>query len=409
MWRPHNDMRSDAFLFTETGEERNDLISDSSSLTKKARRQLPKELSQATFMEARNASIAIADGAMLRRWQVIKGEIALTHLIEDEPLQVKFTAPEYLTLLGHATTYESLRNELQTLSPQGVLLFHISIGLALQERHATLEIDELIRLLGWSPRSRKERSEMRWTVYRWLLIFDAMTVIGKRPGKYCDPVTKEVLDLTCRSVLVKITETDFTKERAAFDHSEPPVRVTLTAGPFLEKFRGNRQVLQDFGNVLKLARLPTGKPSGAWALSIGLTLNQLWRQGAGYAQVNRANGKPNVSFKYPFTRYRLLDMFRPDLARVEDVLGSQNPKRAQQYWDEAIELLTEHKVIGGYSELDKLPQKRMGWQGYWLKNQRLEIKPNEEGVKAVLELTRQGAKAKRAVKRPSTRPSFANV
>jgi tRNA G37 N-methylase Trm5 len=83
------------------------------------------------------------------------------------------------------------------------------------------------------------------------------------------------------------------------------------------------------------------------------------------------------------------------------MLNSQNPKRAQQYWDEAIGLLKEHEVIGHYEELDKPPRKRVGWQEHWLKHQRLEIKPDADGIRLVWELARQVAKAKRAVKRPS--------
>src|ERR1043165_4849751 len=147
MGRLNIDIGSDVLIYTETGEELDDLKTDNQvAPSKKLRWQLPIELPQSTFSEARNASIAIADGTTLRRWREIKGEVALTHLLDDEALQAKFAAPEYLAISGHVATYDSLRDELRTLSPQGVLLFQISIGLALQERHATLQIDELIRL-----------------------------------------------------------------------------------------------------------------------------------------------------------------------------------------------------------------------------------------------------------------------
>jgi hypothetical protein len=38
--------------------------------------------------------------------------------------------------------------------------------------------------------------------------------------------------------------------------------------------------LQYFGNIRKLTGLPTGKAAGEIALSIGLALHQLWREGA---------------------------------------------------------------------------------------------------------------------------------
>jgi hypothetical protein len=363
---------------------------------KKPRRPLPRELSQWTFQEVRDASIAIADGARLRRWYEIPGETALRHIIEGEPFQVKLTIGPWQAWLGDATSHEDLRRALQTFTTQGALLLQLAVGLALQERHATLEIDDLIRLMGWQPRSTNERAEMRQTIYRWLSLLDSMAVIGKRRQEYTDKLTNERLDLTCTSALVRITEVRSVTQQTGLSHGETPVSVTLTAGPFLDKLRGNKQVLQHFGNVQKLAELPAGKPSGAWALSIGLALNQLWRQGAKTAQINNAgdSNRKTVSFRFPFTRYRLLDMFRAE-PWVENVLTSANPKRAQKYWCEAISLLQQQGVVGDYAELDKLPQGHKGWQHYWLHQQRLDIRPTGDAVEAVVELSRSVIRAKK--------------
>ena len=74
---------------------------------------LPETVSQSTFREARNASVSIADGASLRRWQPIPGEVALMHAIEGEPLQVKLAAGTLLT--NSDSTYEALCDELKKL------------------------------------------------------------------------------------------------------------------------------------------------------------------------------------------------------------------------------------------------------------------------------------------------------
>ena len=307
-----------------------------------------------TFREARNACVAIADGASQRRWQEIRGETALQHFMEGDPLSVKLSVGQSLAGLGHELTYDDLRQELKLLDAQSVLLFHVLIGLALQEVHVTVELDDLIRAVGWLPHGRRERVEMRRRLFRTLTVFDSITVHGRRTGTYRDPVTKDVLDLTIVGKLIMLSELQFAEDNSA--QGEPPVVVTVTAGPFLDKFRGNNQVLQHFGNVRKLTELPTGKPSGAWALSIGLALNQLWREGASRVEDAAVGDKGHKTVRYqrPFTRFQLLDMFRPE-PWVEDVLNSKNPMRAQQYWSEAISLLRKKNLVGHYKELDKLP------------------------------------------------------
>src|SRR5699024_3063502 len=104
------------------------------------------------------------------------------------------------------------------------------------------------------------------------------------------------------------------------------------------------------------------------------------------------------SFYRPFTRYQLLDMFRAE-PWVEDILNSDNPKRAQKYWKGAIRLLTNHGLVAHSVELDKLPKNRSGWQEFWLHRQRLDIRPKGQSLKDVVELSRSGGAFKRATKR----------
>lgn len=367
------------------------------ALAVRPRKALPETVGQSTFHEARNASVSIADGARLRRWKEVPGETALMHVMDGEPLQVKLTAGPSLAGGWRDITYDALRGELQKLDAQSVLLFQILIGLTLEEAHVTLELDHLIRTLGRQPRSRDEREKMRREIFHWLTVFDSLTVHGRRPGKYFDPVTKETLDLTIAGKLIMLSAVAFAERPHESDNLVSPVFVTLTAGPFLEKFRNNKRVLQHFGNVRKLTELPTGKPSGAWALSVGLALNQYWRQGASYSKVNHAGDDSHltVQSKYPFTRFRLLDLFRSE-PWVEDVLNSENPHRARRYWKEAIRLLKQHGVIGYFRELDRLPENRKGWKDYWLNRQRLDIRPKQDGAEAVAELSRSAKKAARA-------------
>jgi hypothetical protein len=179
----------------------------------------------------------------------------------------------------------------------------------------------------------------------------------------------------------------------AFDNSSPPIEVSWVVGPWLDRFRDNKQVLQFFGEVDKLAAIPAGKPTGTWAQSIGLALNQLWRERARRATATRAgeNNRLTVIFDVPFTRYELLDMFRA-APWVEDILYGDNPSRAQQYWDGAIRILKRGGVINHYKEKSRqiTPQRRLGWQEDWL-HQELDIRPKDEWVRAVADLAKKSA------------------
>jgi hypothetical protein len=172
--------------------------------------------------------------------------------------------------------------------------------------------------------------------------------------------------------------------------------VSAVAGPWLDQLRENEKVLQYFGDIQKLAAIPAGKPSGAWAQSLGLALNQLWREQAARAEVRYAGeeNKLTVAFK-PFTRSQLLGMFRAE-PWVEDILESSNPQRAQDYWKESIRILRfDTSIIGHYSELDEMPKSRKGWQVFWLNQQRLDIRPKQDDATAVAEISRNAARAKR--------------
>ena len=334
----------------------------------------PDNLPQQTFQEVRSSSVAICDGVSGRHWTNVIGEIALKHVIPDAPLQTKLTASPALDWFDKPASYEALRQELQGFSPATVLLFNLAIGIVLKKRHAEVEIDELIRELGWYVRNKTDRAEKRRIVYRWLLLLQSFTVHGRRVGKYHDKLTNEVIDLSVSSEIIRITEVYHAEQQLELDRSEPPIRLTLSASPWLERLADDPKVLQNFGRVQKLAGLPTGKASGAWALSIGLGLNQLWRERAARAEVctvGEAN-KLTVNFGRPFTRLELLDLFQPSPS-PEEILTSANPKRAVKYWDDAIKHLKDHGVIGHYRTLDAMPQSRRDWGEFWLKQQRLDL------------------------------------
>jgi hypothetical protein len=366
-----------------------------------AKKLIPRQLHQQTCREVRNAAIAMADGRTLRRWTEVEGENALAHTIPGETLHTKLIAGSGLDWWGLPPTCTSLRDELRKMELPAVLLLNILVGAALQRPHLTAGIDELIRSLGWNPRSTSARQDMRRKVWRWLLIFDSMKVYGKRPGVYRDRLTKEVLNLTSADALIRLTGMRGPAQ-LAFDNSSPPLEVSWVAGPWLDRFRNNTQVLQFFGDINKLAAIPSGQPRGAWAQSIGLALNQLWRERAAKSKVSRAgdDNRLTIIFDPLFTRFELLNMFRAE-PWIEDVLNSNNPQRAKDNWKGAIRILRhEAGVIGHYEELEpEVPaQRRLGWQMNWL-HQKLDIRPKDEWMNAIAEVCKQAVKVGRALAR----------
>jgi hypothetical protein len=271
-----------------------------------------------------------------------------------------------------------------------VLLMHVLIGGALElaERgrlYVTVAVDDLVAAIGWRPRSTPEREGMRRRVWRWLALYDACEIIGRRAGRYRDPDTRELIDLVSRDALIRITGRRLPAQ-LAFDDSAAPLEVTYAAGPWIEKFKGNRAILSYFAvDVRRVAAIPAGKTSGAWAQAIGLALHQKWRERAASADVARVGEDKRTTVRVgTFTRRELLDLFPPE-PTLDDVLGSSNPGRARDYWREAVGLLKQHGLIGHYRELGAAPAQRQGWQSAWL-TQPLDVRPTDDGREAVAEI-----------------------
>ncbi|MBV9327488.1 MAG: hypothetical protein JO352_27420 [Chloroflexi bacterium] len=358
----------------------------------------PPILPQQTAPEVKAAAMGLADGPKLRRWEPIEGEIALRHAVRGSALETKLVSHPLLDWLGLPNTIDNLRAELRRAGLPAVLLLHVVIGTALDKLvarrlYVDVSIDDLIEAIGWDPRSRSERESQRRTVWRWISLFDAMKVIGRRPGKYRDPDTREVIDLTSDDALIRITGRRVPAQ-LALDDSVPPLEVTYVAGPWIEQWRGNHQVLTYFGDVRKLGDIPARRPSGAWAQAIGLALQQCWRERSADADVARVGDHNILTVRFkPFTRRELLDMFPPS-PTVGDVLQSGNPKRAQEYWREAITQLKRARVVGFYKEVEELPDKRQGWADAWL-TQPLDIRPAEEGRQAIAQIAQRARRARR--------------
>lgn len=357
-------------------------------------RPVPKQVAQPTFPEVRALGSALADGPSGRHWVPVDGEQALVHAIPGETLHIKLTTGAHLDVAKLPATCEGLRDALGGLPFAAVLLLLVALGMALERPgHVTVRIDDLLRAIGWRPRSVPERAEMRLKVWRWLLTFAAMPVIGRRRGTFPDPLTHTLIDLNSEDALLLVTGRR-APDNTRLEPTVPPLEVSLIAGPWLDPLRGNRRVLTDFGDVRRIAAIPAGRAAGAWAQSIGLALQQRWRERASRADVRRAGdeGRLTVAFQ-PFTRRDLLNLFRC-APYVESLLNIEHPGRAARYWKAAIAELRQAEIVGYYAELDTLPRTRKGWAEAWL-DQPLDIRPTGETIHAVAEIARKAKSARK--------------
>jgi hypothetical protein len=138
---------------------------------------------------------------------------------------------------GLPNTIESLRAELRQAGLPAVLLLHVVIGTALDKLvsrrlYINVAIDDLIEAIGWDPRSRKEREQQRCAIWRWIALFDAIKVLGRRPAKYRDPDTRELIDLTSSDALIRITGRR-DPVQLGLDDRVPPREVSYVAGPWI--------------------------------------------------------------------------------------------------------------------------------------------------------------------------------
>lgn len=370
------------------------------------RHRLRPIVPQQTSPEIKEATIAMADAPLLRGWGLIDGEVALRHSAKNSPLQVKFVIGPLIQWLGRPNTTDSLWTELRAMGLPAALLYHVVIAELLEHGSVIVSLDSLITAIGWDPRSSAERAKMRQTIWRWIVCFTSWEIIGKRRSVHKDPVTKQPIDLTTFTPMIRLGERGYqANTQLALDASTPPFEVELESSSWLAQFRGNTTILWYFGDVRRLANIKAGQPSGAWAQAIGLALQQLWRERAATAEVARVGDdhKPTVRFQRPFTRRELLDLFPPD-PTADKVLESSHPNRARSFWTEAIGLLKQQGAIGYYEEPETtLPRK--GWAKDWL-DQPLDIRPPREGVTAVIEIAdrKRAADKRRKRTRGKTNP-----
>ncbi|RYG64669.1 hypothetical protein EON80_18815 [bacterium] len=319
---------------------------------------------------------AAAEGSSGRNWTT--GIEAILHQAPGSNHQVRLnlTAEEQLAGL----TPEILETLARKQDSDGVFallyttrLLAPPLGQGIGEpRSVVVDIDDVMEKIGLTARSTADRLEKRRRVYQYLIFGARAEVHGQRRGTYKNKVTGEVIETVLETALWYMLDKEWPAQKALFpDSEEVPVRVEMILSREWSKLLSSPQTAQYLPMGELLGSIPPGKPSGAWARIIGLALANFWRRNR--RQVLDGTLRPK--------RRDLLDKYPPATGPVDEILESDKPHRAIEYWCGAMNILQEQNFIEKSGEAlvtataTKVRLGRQGWVDRWL-DERIDIKPS---------------------------------
>jgi hypothetical protein len=236
----------------------------------------PKKLPQWTATEVDRTARGLARGPSGAGWVELPDEFALMHYEARATHNLRLEGSLIARWWGRPNTMADLLAELAKFGHDAIIVEHIVLGMLVlgEKSHVDVEIDKIIARMGpdRQPRSRQARATMQVNVWRILTLLSALKVIGARAYKVYDRVAGKMVVHDIDDPLITVNPFKPRGTQEAFDSGSAPLIVSLGATPWLERWRGDRRVLQYFGNVLAIIEIPIGKPSGAWARAIMLAL-----------------------------------------------------------------------------------------------------------------------------------------
>ena len=190
-----------------------------------------------------------------------------------------------------------------------------------------IDFDDVIAKIGWDPRSTAERREMHARLYKFLLFAERAKVVGQRRGSYLNKQTKEKIPTMIEAALLRIVKTE-TPEYDALTEARPtPTGVELVISREWAQLLTQPQTAQYLPLGELLGTIAGGKPSGAWARVIGLSLASFWRR----------QPKAALDGSIQPTRRELLERYPPKTSTVAETLDGPNPQRAVETWCGALQ------------------------------------------------------------------------
>ena len=242
-----------------------------------------------------------------------------------------------------------------------------------------IDLDDVMTKIGLDPRSTKERLELRNRVWRYLLFGARASIIGQRKGNYTDRSTGQRIETVIDEPAWLVMSQEKPVQPQLFPNiGEAPLRVELVASRAWTRLTTLPDTAQYLPMGELLGAIPGNKPSGAWARILGLSLSSFWRRQP-RAALNGAI-KP--------TRRELLERYTPRTAPPTEILGGNDPRRAIEYWQGALQILVQCGFLEGEGEA-KLSYKEMrealprqDWQQEWW-NGAVDLRPGPQIYEAV--------------------------
>ena len=242
---------------------------------------------------------------------------------------------------------------------------------------AWVELDDVIRKIGWKPRSTAQRQEMRTQVYNYFTIIDRGKVKGVRKGKTINPDTFKEMDTRIDAPIWKMGATESDVQLSLIASYEIPRSVELLLSREWLPFLTDPRLVQFLPLGELLGNIDPNQPSGAWARVIGMTLAHHWR----------IFPRQTLAKTMFMDRKEMLTRYIPKRAPVDELFASDRPGRALDYWRKALDILSGEGFIAKTGEALEPNAKdlpRTGWGEDWLK-EKPELMPGPKMLPALAE------------------------
>lgn len=202
-----------------------------------------------------------------------------------------------------------------------------------------ISLDDVMKKIGWDPRSTNERERMRWALWQYILFGARAHVVGKRTVDYFDKVTNEKISTQIEMPLWTFLGQQRPAQTNLFLSLETPLSVEMVLSKEWERLITNPDTAQFLPLGELLGAIPGNKAAGAWARAVGLSLAGFWRR----------HPREALDGSIQPTRGELLTRFLPKVAAPSDVLRS-NPRRAVTYWHAQLKCLVDAGFVAHEGE-----------------------------------------------------------
>lgn len=235
-----------------------------------------------------------------------------------------------------------------------------------------IDLDDVMEKIGWYPSelSIADREAKRTRLWNYLCYGNRAVVVGQRSSSYRDPITGEEISTRIESPIWRIMSVERPVEQGLTN--QVPRRVELVISKEWEPMLMSARLAQYLPLAEVVGKIPPKKVAGDWARSIALVLARLWRM------------KPQTFLAGQLrpTRRELLTHYTPKTKTVEELLSSSNPKRAVNYWHDALGILCEVGFLASKGETTRSVSQMLEnhsayrWQQAWL-DEVVELQPGQ--------------------------------